>query len=108
MLVALFIRLGLGQRLAKAASIATLVLAFVLALWWFGNSRYDAGVADTDAKWQEASRLLERQAQKSASKADDAAAARAAAHDEQVSQEKEKLDEAQRNGSSPLDVLFGG
>lgn len=108
MLAALFVRLGAGPQLAKAASAGIVVIAIVTALLWYGHSRYQAGVTVTDAKWEEASRKLEEQAKKSATKADDAAAARAAVHDDQVQAEKEKLDEAERTGSSPLDVLFGG
>lgn len=85
-----------------------LALAIYLAVNAFGNSRYDEGVAATDAKWEEASARLKAQAEQSATRADDAAAVRLEEFETQVEDERKALDEAQRTGSSPLDVLFGG
>lgn len=84
------------------------LIALALAIWAFGNSRYNAGVDDTDAKWEEAGRKLAEQAEQSADEADADSAERAAEEFERVKDEKEKLDAATESGSSPLDVLFGG
>lgn len=90
------------------------VAAFLLigALLWavlaWGQSRYDAGEADADARWFEASRKLEQEARQAGSAADRGEAKRIKDHTAQVAVEKEKIDEAVAEGSSPLDVLFGG
>lgn len=86
------------------------VLAGVLILWitilaW-GDRRYDAGVTDTDAKWEEASAKLAAQAAKSADAATRREAPRIANHAAQVAAEKEKIDDAIDEGRSPLDALF--
>lgn len=85
-----------------------LLLALYLALDAYGDSRYRKGVSDTDAKWVEASAKLKAEAAKSATKADDRAAARLEEHVAQATEDQEKVNEAVRNGSSPLDALFGG
>lgn len=81
-----------------------------LVAW--GNSKYRAGeragVEATDAKWQAASDKLKADAAKSATKADDKAAERLSEHVEDITADQEKVNEAQREGSSPLDALFGG
>lgn len=90
--------------------VALALLIAAVAAW--GHSKYkaghEAGVTETDAKWQAASDKLKADAAKSATKADDAAANRLAERVEQVTADQEKLDEANRNGTSPLDALFGG
>ena len=96
----------LGATLAKVVVYGGLVLLVLLGLWYYGHTRYERGVRDTDAKWVEAGRVLQQRARESATRANDAAAARAAQHDRRVAQERERIDEAQRNGSSPFDVLF--
>lgn len=83
------------------------LIAFLIAIWAWGNSRYNAGVDDTDAKWEEAGQRLEEQAEASAGEADADSAERAAEEFDRVKAEKEKLDAATDAGSSPLDVLFG-
>lgn len=91
-----------------AIGAALAALAIYLAVSAYGNSRYDAGVKDTDAKWEEASARLKAQAEKSATRADDAAAKRLEEHRIQVEDEAKALEAAKAEGSSPLDVLFGG
>lgn len=105
-LAGLFMKLGAAQRLAQALSIATVAIALVLALWWVRADAYGDGERAADARYTKASLELERKAQRSATKADDAAARRTAEHFQIVEREKERLDEADRTGSSPLDVLF--
>lgn len=81
-------------------------IALVAAVLWFGNARYQAGVADTDAKWEAAAEKLAQQARQSADVATQREAPRIAAHAAQVAAEKEKIDEAIAEGRSPLDALF--
>lgn len=85
-----------------------LLVAGVLA---WGHSKYkaghEAGVTETDAAWQKASDELMREAGQSATKADDRAVAALEEHKEQIDEDRKAVEDAQRNGSSPLDALFG-
>lgn len=89
-----------------------LALALIAGVLAWGSSKYHAGKRDgieqTDAKWQAASDKLKAEAAKSATKADDAAVNRLQEYQTQAAEDQEKINEAQRNGSSPLDALFGG
>ena len=111
-MIALLLRLGLSRTAAKLIAYVGLPLLVALFLWWridaFGDRRYDAGVTATDARWQEASNRLQAEAANSATRADDAAANRLQQFENQVQDERREIDNAQRNGTSPLDVLFGG
>jgi hypothetical protein len=110
-MIALLLKLGLSEKAAKLVAyiaIPLLILAaFYLSLDAYGDSRYREGQSDADKAWQEASDRLIAKSQKAATKADTAAAARAADYAARVEEEKEKIDEAIAEGSSPLDVLFG-
>lgn len=86
---------------------ALLLLAFYWALDSYGDARYDKGKADADAAWQAASDKLIAKSQNAAGKADKAAAAREADFAAKVETEKERIDAAKAEGSSPFDVLFG-
>lgn len=86
---------------------AVVLVAFYMALNAYGNSRYKAGKADADAAWIEASNKLIDKAAASGKKADTAAAARQADFVAKVEDEKERMDAAVKEGSSPMDVLFG-
>lgn len=90
-----------------AIGVGLLALALVFAIISYGNSRFDAGEAAADAKWKAASEKLVEKAQKSSAKQDTAAAARAADYAAKVEDEKQALERAEAEGSSPLDVLFG-
>lgn len=83
------------------------LLAFYLALDAYGDSRYREGKSAADKAWQEASNRLIDKAAKAGTKADTKAAARAADYAAKVEDEKEKIDAAVKEGSSPLDALFG-
>ncbi len=111
-MIGMLVGWGLSEKVAKLVTwfvgIGLVVLAFVLALNAYGDARYDAGVSETDAKWEEAGRRLEKQATVSAGKADAASVVRVEEFNDRVAAEKDRLDEAEREGSSPLDVLFGG
>lgn len=91
------------------------VLAIVIIgglIWWrvdaYGDRRFDAGVALERGKWEAAEEKLKQEASASATRADDAAAKRLEVHKEQVDAERQSFDQAVRDGTSPLDVLFGG
>ena len=92
----------------KIAGPIVALLVVIGGIWAYGNSRYNAGVSDTDAKWEEASERLKKKAAETATKADDAAAKRLEEFVEQSKEDQEKVDEAIRNGTSPFDELFGG
>jgi hypothetical protein len=83
-----------------------LLVAFYFALDAYGDSRYDAGKKDADAAWIAASDKLVKKAQDAGTKADKAAAGRMADQAAKVEDEKEKIDAAKADGSSPFDVLF--
>lgn len=70
------------------------------------HSGYDKGVQATDAKWEKAAAELKRDAAKSATKADDAAANRLENFVEQQTADQEAVNEAVKEGRSPLDALF--
>ncbi len=110
-MIALLTGWGLGRTAAKLLAYVGLpllaILVFYLALDAYGDARYDAGVVETDTKWEEASNKLVDEAAVAADSADAIAEIRAADYAVAVATEKEKLDEAQQTGSSPLDVLFG-
>lgn len=92
-----------GERFAPALAYAVVIGAIWAAIVWL---RADAR-ADTDAKWIAAGKTLEVKAAKAAGSAEAASVKRIAAENERVRDEKEKLDAAQADGSSPIDVLFG-
>ena len=87
-------------------AVAGVVILIVVVLSW-GQSRYDAGVSATDARWVAAGKRLEEQAAASADAADRREVPRIENHTARVAEEKEKIDEAVAAGASPLDVLFG-
>lgn len=110
-MIAFLTSLGASPRIAKAIAyvgIPLLILAaFYMALNAYGDSRYDAGKADADKAWIEASNKLIEKSQAAGTKADKAAAARQADFAAKQEDEKEKIDAAIEEGGSPLDVLFG-
>jgi hypothetical protein len=84
-----------------------LIIAAVTA---WGHSKYrageKAGIEATDAKWQAASDKLKADAAKSATKADDAAVKRLDEFVEQQTADQAAVNEAVKEGRSPLDALF--
>jgi hypothetical protein len=92
---------------AKFAAVAVVIGLLWLSLHLYGARQYDRGVSATDQKWETAAAQLKADAAKSATRADDAAANRLAEQVNQVAADQEKVNEAQRNGTSPLDALFG-
>lgn len=99
---------ALTPRAWKVIGLLAAGVMLIIAVLAWGDSRYDAGVQDTDAKWKQASEKLARAAAKSGQAADAREAQRIRNHASRVADEKEKIDEAVASGASPLDVLFGG
>ena len=83
-----------------------LLLALWAALDAYGDRRYAQGREDNERAWRAAEAKLHAQERKAAGAADQAAAVREADHAATVVQEKGKIDDAIREGYSPLDVLF--
>jgi predicted lipid-binding transport protein (Tim44 family) len=102
----------LGQKMATFVSYLLVILVILGLVYWaldsYGDRKFDEGVKANQAQVDKALEQLKTDAAESATKADDKAAARAEVFVEQQQADKEALDEAQRNGTSPLDALFGG
>lgn len=101
----------LGKTFAPIVAYA-LVIGIALGLFYwaltsYGHRKFNDGVKANQAQVEAALVQLKKDAAQSATKADDAAVNRAAAEVEHQKADQEKLDEAERNGTSPLDALFG-
>ena len=86
---------------------AVLLLAFYFMLDAYGDSRFREGKQTADAAWEAAHNKLIQDAANARGKADANAAARQAEFAAKVEDEKEKIDAAIADGSSPFDVMFG-
>lgn len=86
------------------------VIAFLVGLWLaldaYGDGRYAQGRDDNERAWKAAEAKLRREEKTSAAGADKAAIVREKAHAAAVASEKGRIDDAIREGYSPLDVLF--
>lgn len=111
--------LKVGARWAKPlAGLIMVVVVLVLLglLYWFIASRIDnygdrreaEGVNKERAAWVAAGEQLKADAAKSANQADDRAFKRLEEHKEVIDAESAAVAAATENGTSPLDVLFGG
>lgn len=107
--------LAIGAALKRVPSWAWIAIAVVLLfVAWrverdrYGDKREREGVEETDAKWKAASDKLIADAQAAGTKADKAAAARAADYAAKVEDERERIADAQAEGRSPFDEMFGG
>lgn len=98
---------GLGRGVSSLIVYGGAVILLGLALLWLRADAYRDGEKAADARWVEAGQKLERAAAESGRAADVRAAERLEEHHETVAEEKEKLDEAAREGTDPFDVLFG-
>lgn len=103
-------RLGktFGPIVAYVLVIGIALGLFYWALTAYGHRKFNEGVAANQAQVDAALVKLKKDAAASATKADDAATNRAAAEVEHQQADQEKVNEAERNGTSPLDALFGG
>lgn len=109
------IKAGLAAVSPRTWKIIGAVVGVLLLCWFvwhkidaFGDRRYEAGIKAEREAWQEADRKLQEKAAKARTEADRSAAIREARHAEAVEEERKKIDEAVAQGTSPLDVLFGG
>ena len=109
-MIALLLKLGLTERIAKIVAYIGLPLLAILlafaALNAYGNSRYDAGRADEVAAWQAAQDKLLQQAAEAADEAGQDHLSRAVDYAQTLQYEKEEIDAAIDSGASPFDVLF--
>lgn len=108
-MIALLMSWGVSRAWSRVIAIAApilLVVGVLLALDAWGDSRFRAGEAAENAKWKAASDALIQKAGTSASAADRAEVPRIAAQAAKVETEREKIDAAIANGTSPLDALF--
>jgi hypothetical protein len=109
-MMALLTSWGLSRRAAKLVGYIALPLLILALLWgaltWYGKARYNAGRADEEQAWQEASDRLKAKAIHAAGSADEAAAVLEHQHTAEVALEKEKLDAAAASGDSAFNVLF--
>jgi len=110
-MIALLMGLGLAKRVAQVVAYVAVPLLVLLALYLTldasGDSRFRAGRAQENAAWKAAEDKLLRRAATATTEADRNALAQTVEHAAKVEEEKEKVDDAIANGSSPFDVLFG-
>lgn len=109
-MIAALIARGFAPWLAKLVAYAGLPL-IALGLAWlaldaWGDSRYRSGKADEKAAWQAASDKLIATAAASGDAATRNEVPRLTEQAAKVEEEKERLDAAIENGSSPFDALF--
>lgn len=102
--------LGLSARVAKLVAyigVPLLILGlFYIALDAYGDSRFREGRAVENAAWKEAQDRLLAEAAEAGAEADAEDLARQLEHAARVEEEKEKVDAAIADGTSPFDVLF--
>lgn len=84
-----------------------LILAFWLALHFYGTHRYDEGVTAERGKWEAAAAELKADAGNAASNADANAAKSTADQIVKQAHDQEAVNQAEAEGKSPLDALFG-
>ena len=80
--------------------------ALLFAIDRYGDSRERAGVEKTDAAWKAASDKLIEEAATAADAATRTQAPKIAAQAARAEEEKERIDAAIENGTSPVDALF--
>lgn len=99
-----------NEKLARIATRILIAIALIgavfLALKLYGDSRYRAGKADESAAWHAASDKLVKQVAESTADANRNELARTVEHVAKVEKEKERIDAALANGTSPIDELF--
>lgn len=97
-----------GELWIKWLIIFLVLAGLVIGFFWYGHIQYRAGEDATDLKWQKASIEAQAKAAQAATEASDSSYKRVVEYNDTVAVEKEKLDEAEKQGKSPFDVLFSG
>lgn len=109
-MIGLLMGWGLGERAAKLVAYIGIPLLILVAFYFtldaYGDARYREGVAAENKAWKDAQDRLLAQAAESAGTATSEDLARQIEFAAKVEDEKEKVDAAVAQGSSPFDVLF--
>jgi hypothetical protein len=108
-MIALLVNWGFSRMWAWIAAIGVPILIIVglyLAVDAWGDSRYRSGKADEKATWIAASDKLLRDAAGAATAADKISAAAAVDFAARQEDERNRIDAAIANGTSPVDALF--
>lgn len=108
-MIALLMGLGLSRLWAWVAAIGVplaVALGLILAVDAWGDGRYRAGRAQEKALWVAASDKLLADAARASTRADTKAAAAALDFAGRQQEERNRIDAALANGSSPVDALF--
>lgn len=109
-MIGLLMGFGLGKRAAQIVAYVALPLlvlvAFYIALDAYGDSRFREGRQVEEAAWKAAHEKLLADAAAAAGSADTAALAATIDQAAKVEEEKERIDDAIADGTSPFDVLF--
>jgi hypothetical protein len=109
--IAILTGYGLTDKAAKIVltliGAALLIGGVWLALHLYGAHRYNEGVSAADAKWEAAGAKLQADAANSANNADANATARTVNELANQARDQEAVNQAERNGTSALDALFG-
>lgn len=109
-MIGLLMSMGLSARAAKIVAVVGTILVVLIAFYFtldaYGDSRYREGRQVENKAWKDAQNELVKEAAAATSEADKAAHASTLEHTIKVNEEKEKIDEAIADGSSPFDVLF--
>lgn len=110
-MIGLLMGFGLGKRAAQLVAYVAIPLLILAAFYFtldaYGDSRFREGRAAENKAWIDAQDKLLKDAAAAASAADQTALAAQMDQAVKVAQEKERVDDAIANGSSPFDVLFG-
>lgn len=110
MIVSALVARGVAPVLAKIFTYVVLPLVLIGAAWFaldaWGDSRYRAGVDATDAAWKAASDKALKDAVAAGAVATKNELGRLIEHQAKVEDEKEAIDAALANGTSPVDALF--
>lgn len=100
------------SRLPTWAWYAIIAVLGLGLIYLYGSSQHRAGkaegVSQERAAWKLAEQKFLQRAADAKTKADKTAAARAAEYAAEVGEERNQINDAIQNGSSPMDVLFGG
>lgn len=89
-----------------ALAILAAVAAFYIVLDAYGDAKYQAGKDKADLEWKEANDRHIQEVAAAGTVASKKEAKRLESHSQAVELQKEKIDAAVAEGTSPLDTLF--